>query len=47
MRLEEKLALIHEELKTNKYKSSSVRRVEIEKEDGSKRPLEYQRLKIV
>ena len=39
MRLEEKLALIHEELKTNKYKSSPVRRVEIEKEDGSKRPL--------
>ena len=25
MRLEEKLALIHEELKTNKYKSSPVR----------------------
>ncbi len=38
-RLEENLAAIHAELKTNTYQPSPVRRVEIEKEDGSKRPL--------
>jgi len=38
-RLEENLAAIHAELKTNMYQPSPVRRVEIEKEDGSKRPL--------
>jgi len=37
--LEENLTMIHEELKTNTYQPSPVRRVEIEKEDGSKRPL--------
>ena len=39
MVLEEKLIITHDELKTGKYKPAPVRRVEIEKEDGSKRPL--------
>ena len=37
-RLEEYLAAIHAELKTTTYQPSPGRRVEIEKEDGSKRP---------
>ena len=39
MAVENKLAIIHDELKTNRYKPVPVKRVEIEKEDGSKRPL--------
>lgn len=39
MLLEEKLATMHDELKTGKYKPNPVKRVEIEKEDGGKRPL--------
>jgi RNA-directed DNA polymerase len=38
-RLEERLEQIHLELKTGTYQPSPVRRVEIDKEDGSKRPL--------
>ena len=38
-RLEENLAAIHAELKTNTYQPSPVRRVEIEKEDGIRRLL--------
>jgi len=38
-RLEERLQQIHWELVTGTYKPSPVRRVEIDKEDGSKRPL--------
>ena len=38
-RLEETIADIHDELKPNTYQPSPVRRVEIEKEDRSKRPL--------
>ncbi len=37
--LEDRLAVIHDELKTGKYEPSPVKRVEIEKEDGGKRPL--------
>lgn len=39
MALEDKLAIIHAGLKTGTYKPVPVKRVEIEKEDGSKRPL--------
>ncbi|MDI9413665.1 MAG: group II intron reverse transcriptase/maturase [Bacillota bacterium] len=39
MELENKLYIIHDELKTGKYKPEPVKRVEIEKEDGGKRPL--------
>ncbi|HHY09980.1 MAG TPA: hypothetical protein GX528_05375 [Firmicutes bacterium] len=39
MELEDKLAIIHDELKTGKYEPSPVKRVEIEKGDGGKRPL--------
>ena len=38
-RTEENLAAILAEMKTNTYQPSPVRRVEIEKEDVSKRPL--------
>ena len=44
-RLEESLAAFHAELKTNMYQPSPVRRVEIEKEEGSKRPLGIQTVK--
>ena len=37
--LDENLAAIHAELKTTMYQTSPVIRVEIEKEDGIKRPL--------
>jgi RNA-directed DNA polymerase len=37
--LEERLHQIHLELKTGTYQPNPVRRVDIEKEDGSKRPL--------
>ena len=37
--LEERLEQIHLELKTGTYQPSPVRRVEIGKEDGGKRPL--------
>lgn len=37
--LENKLEAIHVELKTDKYEASPVKRVEIDKEDGGKRPL--------
>ncbi len=37
--LEEKLAMMHVELKTDTYEASPVKRVEIEKEDGGTRPL--------
>jgi len=37
--LDERLHQIHLELKTNTYQPSPVRRVEIDKDDGSKRPL--------
>lgn len=39
MTLEDKLTIIHVELKTGTYEPDPVKRVEIEKEDGSKRPL--------
>lgn len=39
MQLEEKLNMIHAELKTDTYVPSPVKRVEIDKEDGGKRPL--------
>lgn len=39
LQLEAKLALIHAKLKTDTYEPSPVKRVEIEKEDGGKRPL--------
>ena len=38
-RLRDRLDQIHHELKTGSYQPSPVRRVEIEKEDGGKRPL--------
>lgn len=41
--LENKLATIHDELKTGRYRPEPVKRVEIAKEDGSKRPLESPR----
>ncbi len=37
--LENKLATIHDELKTGRYRPEPVKRVEIAKEDGSTRPL--------
>ncbi|MCK9526444.1 MAG: group II intron reverse transcriptase/maturase [Limnochordia bacterium] len=39
LQLEKKLNKIHVELKTDTYEPSPVKRVEIEKDDGSKRPL--------
>lgn len=39
VQLEEKLNIIHVELKTDTYEPSPVKRVEIDKEDGGKRPL--------
>ncbi|MBN4074538.1 group II intron reverse transcriptase/maturase [bacterium AH-315-E09] len=39
LKLDENIALLHEQLKTNTYESSPVRRVEIEKPDGGTRPL--------
>ena len=39
MQLEEKLNMMHVELKTDTYEPSPVKRVEIDKEDGGKRPL--------
>lgn len=39
LQLEEKLNMIHVELKTDTYEPSPVKRVEIDKEDGGKRPL--------
>lgn len=38
-KLEENINLLHEELKTDTYKPSPVRRTEIDKPDGGKRPL--------
>jgi RNA-directed DNA polymerase len=41
--LRENLCQIQQELKSGSYKPQAVKRVYIEKEDGSKRPLGYQR----